>query len=130
MTVELSANEFEQYQSEIIRVKLRNEKNFRIQIWFCILSYFPIIYFLAYLGIIDASMTLILNIIGSVLGKLLYSVSIIESHINILDDITISCSDFKSKIIQKMALTNDQDLRNMIGNVAHDLKTVLLLILL
>jgi ABC-type multidrug transport system fused ATPase/permease subunit len=90
---------------------------------YAVMPYFPIIYLLAYLNIIDSENTLICYSIGSLLGKILFASYLTNSHITLQNEMNFLLRT-QVTLMKYAVNVKDDDLRHMIANVAHDLKTV------
>jgi hypothetical protein len=104
--------------SSIIFFDLDNKKNIALNLLiFLVMPYFPIIYFLGYLKVLDSNNLLISYCIGSLLGKGVFCSYLSNSHVCLQSLLTKT-----SMKLEEMKRSNE--MRNLIANVAHDLKTV------
>jgi hypothetical protein len=91
-----------------------------------IFPYFPLIYILGLTKAFDANWTIAGFMIGSVVGKCLFSSYMVDSHFSMQDDLVYVTSLHKTRQFQLAGEVAQSELRHMIANVAHDLKTVML----
>jgi hypothetical protein len=84
---------------------------------FFVMPFFPISYLLGFIKVLDSNNLLIAYCIGSLLGKGVFCSYLSNSHVCLQSLLT------KSRLkIEELKRSND--MRNLIANVAHDLKTV------
>jgi Ca2+/Na+ antiporter len=90
---------------------------------FIVMPYFPILYTLGALKYIDSDTLLIGYCIGSLLGKVLCCSYLTNSHMIFQNEVTHLIIT-QATLMKHAIEVNSTEMRKMIANVAHDLKTV------
>jgi hypothetical protein len=87
------------------------------------MPYFPIVYLLGFFKYISTDQLLIAYGVGSLIGKVIFCSFITNMHMNLQSEVIDLI--LTQETLAKHALeVKSTELKNMIANVAHDLKTV------
>eukprot|EP01038_Epipyxis_sp_PR26KG_P012163 gene12163-16289_t len=101
------------------------EKRARTRILFVCFFIFPTVHLLGSLAILNHDQVLAGYIVGNIFTKLIFSGFIVNSHIQLQNEIAKVVTIHKTNYICTMIEVEMDEFRHIIANVAHDLKTPL-----
>lgn len=109
---------------KILRGKQRKQRELLFKVLlYVVFPYFPIVYLLAMHNVLEYSETIIANSIGSLLGKLVFCTLLLSAHIDMQFEFNLRLT-LELNVVQRLAENRAVELRSVVRNVAHDLKTV------
>jgi hypothetical protein len=90
---------------------------------YAVMPYFPIVYLLGFLEFFDNEQFLVAYGVGSLIGKIIFCSFITNMHMNLQSEV-IHLISTQATLTKHALEVKSTELKNMIANVAHDLKTV------